>query len=127
MQRQLIQGFSHVYAIDKFENEFLSMFGKNKGEVKRYAIWLASMLEILDEKGMGALRYQQFEHLENTNGPTLYAIRHAHSKINDRYIYVYTNGEDSTLLTAFMEKDVSDYTHSIIRASNLYKELERGN
>ena len=54
----------------------------------------------------------------------LYAIRHPHSIMNERYLYVYMDDESAVLLTAFMEKDKKDYNAAIKRAQNIYSKLE---
>lgn len=79
---------------------------------------------MLDEKGMAALELEQFEHLRNTKNPALYAIRHPHSRINERYIYVYADGESVILLTAFKEKNAADYKSKIAQAIRIFNELE---
>lgn len=81
-------------------------------------------LSILDGHGMEALNLEQFEHLKNTDNPRLYAIRHPHSQINERYIYVYMDDEGAILLTAFKEHDARDYEAAINRAAGIYAELE---
>jgi hypothetical protein len=100
------------------------MFGKNTGEKKRYLRWLHTWLPVLDTLGMAALTLQQFEYLKNTDSPRLYAIRHPHSQINERYIYVFVDEGITILLTAFKEKNTSDYEAAIARASRIYLELE---
>ena len=100
------------------------MFGKNTGEKSRYMKWLKVSLTFLENYGMDALSLEIFEHLKGTSNPKLYAIRHPRSKINERYIFVFGAGERSTLLTAFKEKSVNDYKVAIIRAENIYSELE---
>ena len=124
MKIEKVLGFNRIYQTVKFPDDFEAMFGKNKGEQKRYLSWLYTWLTILDEQGLNALTLQQFEHLENTKDPHLYALRHPHSQINERYIYVYVDGEAAILLTAFKEKDKSDYRTAISRAERIYKELE---
>jgi len=61
---------------------------------------------------------------QGTSNPNLYAIRHPHSQINERYIYVYADGETAVLLTAFKEKRTSDYQSAIARAETIFAELE---
>ena len=86
--------------------------------------WLYTWLSVLDSDGMSAFNLEQFEHLKGTSNPTLYAIRHPHSQINERYIYVYADGESVILLTAFKEKNVRDYQSAIARAEHIFTELE---
>ena len=74
---------------------------------------------------MAALKLEQFEHLRETRNPNLYAMRHPHSQINERYIYAYSDGESTILLTAFKEKSVRDYKLAIRRAQRLLAELEK--
>jgi hypothetical protein len=100
------------------------MFKKNIGERNRYTKWLYSWLSILDEEGMNVLNFEPFEHLRNTYKPVLYAIRHTHSIINERYLFAFINGEDSVLLTAFKEKSTSDYRSAIARAKHIFSILE---
>jgi len=121
---QKLHGFNRIYQAECFPSEFSDVFGKNKGEQARYLKWLYTWLVVLDREGMRALELSQFEHLQDTENPRLYAIRHPHSKINERYIYIYEDGEAAILLTAFMEKSSNDYKAAIIRAKNIIKELE---
>ena len=100
------------------------MFGKSTGEMDRYMKWLYTWLSVLDNDGMNALNLEQFEHLKGTANPNLYAIRHPHSLINERYIYMYADGESTILLTAFKEKSSKDYQSAIIRAEHIFAELE---
>jgi hypothetical protein len=79
---------------------------------------------VLDEQGSYALSLQQFERLQNTKDPPLYALRHPHSQINERYIYVYADDDAVILLTAFKEKDSDDYAPAIARAKRVFSELE---
>ena len=124
MKIQRIAGFNRIYQADCFLDEVKAMFGKNTGEMRRYFKWLYAWLHILDTKGMDALNYEQFEHLKDTEKPHLCAIRHPHSIINERYLYVYMDDEAAVLLTAFMEKDKRDYKTAIKRAQNICSLLE---
>ncbi|MEG0473918.1 MAG: hypothetical protein RR588_16420 [Solibacillus sp.] len=124
MKLQKIVGFHRIYQAECFQDEFEMMIGKNKGESKRYLKWLYGWLTVPDEKGIDVLNLEQFEQLQNTNNPVLYAIRHPHSRINERYIYVYMDGESVVLLTAFKEKSAADYKNSISRATRIFSELE---
>ena len=124
MDIQKLAGFNRIYQAKCFPDEVNSMFGKSTGEKKRYIKWLYIWLSVLDSDGMGALNLEQFEHLKGTNNPNLYAIRHPHSKINERYIFVFANEESTILLSAFKEKNAFDYQSAIKRAERIYKELE---
>lgn len=124
MNIQKLAEFHRIYQAECFEDEVNAMFGKSSGEKKRYLKWLYTWLTILDKDGMAALNLEQFEHLKDTANPNLYAIRHPRSQINERYIYVYADGESAILLTAFKEKSTRDYKTAIARAERIFTELE---
>jgi hypothetical protein len=121
-----LEGFSRIYVAEVFTEDFEKMFKKSKGQMGRYAMWLASALSILDSAGIMALKYNQFEYLQDTDNPNLYSIRHPKSEINDRYLYVYEGGDKIILLTVFKEKSTGDYKNAIKRANNIYKSLSAG-
>ena len=100
------------------------MFGKNVGNKKRYLKWLYTWLFILDSDGMNVLNLEQFEQMKGTSNPNLYVIRHPHSQINERYIYMYSEEESAILLTAFKEKNPADYRSALARAEHIVAELE---
>jgi len=122
---QKLAGFDRIYQAECFPDEVNKMFGKSTGEKKRYMKWLYTWLSVLDSDGMNALNLEQFEYLKGTSNPNLYAIRHPHSQINERYIFVYADEESSILLTAFKEKNASDYQLAIRRAEHIFEELEK--
>jgi len=124
LEIQKLSDFYHIYQAECFPNEVDKMFGKSTGDKERYMKWLYTWLSVLDNEGMSVLNLQQFEHLKGTSNPSLYAIRHAHSKINERYLFVFADEECSILLTAFKEKNADDYLSAITRAENIYSELE---
>jgi len=124
MKVQKLAGFNRIYQAECFPDEVEKMLGKSMGDKKRYMKWLNERLLVLDRDGMDVLDLVQFEHLRGTHKPKLYAIRHPHSKVNERYIFLFTLGENSLLLTAFKEKNIHDYTRAIKRAENIYSELE---
>ena len=124
MKVEKVGGFQRVYQAESFPDDVEDMFKKNKGQRKRYLLWLYTWLTVLDDQGRDALVLQQFEYLKNTKNPQLYALRHPHSQINERYVFVYVDGEAAILLTAFMEKDTNDYATAIARAKRIILELE---
>jgi phage-related protein len=121
---QKLKGFSRIYQAECFPDEVKAIFGKSTGEMKRYLKWLYTWLSVLDLEGMSALNLEQFEYLIDTKNPNLYAIRHPHSQINERYIYFYADDESVILLTAFKEKNTTDYNSAIARAKYVYAQLE---
>jgi hypothetical protein len=46
--------------------------------------------------------------------------------INERYVFVYADGENAILLTAFKEQNSHDYETAIARAKRIFSELEEG-
>ena len=124
MKLEKVAGFDRIYQVESFPDDIDTMFGKNKGERKRYMQWLYTWLTVLDSQGQKAITLQQFEYLLDTDAPRLFAIRHPHSQINERYIYVYADDDAAVLLTAFMEKSSDDYKAAIARAKRIYLELE---
>ena len=124
MKVQKLAGYTRIYQAECFPDEVKAMFGKNTGEMRRYLKWLNVWLHYLDIYGLEVLNIEQFEHVKSTFNPHIYAIRHPHSLINERYLYIYMEGEAAVLLTAFMEKDKKDYDPAIKRAENIYNELE---
>ncbi|MCL1829208.1 MAG: hypothetical protein FWG32_06910 [Oscillospiraceae bacterium] len=121
---QKLTGFNRIYQAECFPDDVDKMFGKSTGDKKRYLRWLYTWLSILDCDGMSVLNLEQFEQLKGTSNPNLYVIRHSHSQINERYIYMYADEDSAILLTAFKEKDASDYQSAITRAEHIIAELE---
>ena len=121
---QKITGFTRVYQAECFPDDVKAMFGKSAGEKVRYMRWLFTWLSVLDSDGKKALDLEQFECLKGTAEPPLYAIRHPHSQINERYIFMFTDDESSILLTAFKEKSAKDYESAIQRAGHIISDLE---
>ena len=124
MKIEKVGGFEKIYQAESFPDDVEALFGKNKGERKRYLQWLYTWLTILDTLGQKALSLQQFEYLVNTSNPRLYALRHPHSGINERYVFIFIEDDAAVLLTAFKEKSTSDYKAAISRAKRVYFELE---
>ena len=116
------EGFENIYQVDQFEKEFKKIAKKGT----RYYEWLFAKLSVLEKMGMEALKLESFEPLPSTN-PKLYSIRYPHSPLNPRVIYIYANGNEIHLLTAFKEnskKTNSDYESAIKIAHERLKYLE---
>ena len=116
------EGFENIYQVDQFEKEFKKIAKKDT----RYYEWLFAKLSVLEKMGMKALKLESFEPLPSTN-PKLYSIRYPHSPLNPRVIYIYVNGNEIHLLTAFKEsskKTNSDYESAIKIAHERLKYLE---
>ena len=124
MEIQKLAGFKRIFQAECFPDDVKSMFGKSAGQMNRYLKWLYTWLTVLDNEGKAALNLEQFEQLRDTENPFIYAIRHPHSQINERYIYIYTDDESTVLLTAFKEKGTNDYASAIARARFIFSQLE---
>ena len=124
LERIKTEGFKHVYEVDVFKKEFKKITGETKND-QRYHKWLKRQLLRLEDLGMKALVLDGFEPLSDTN-PRLYSIRYNKSPLNPRVIYIYANGDEIYLLTAFKEsskKSNSDYNRAVKIAHERLKYL----
>ncbi|HCT17392.1 MAG TPA: hypothetical protein DIW36_08480 [Ruminococcaceae bacterium] len=119
MELVKVEGFEHIYQIDRFEKEFTDIAD---GDI-RYKKWLIRSLEMLESMGMAALKLENFE-MVSKDDPKIYSIRYPHSKLNPRVLYIYVDRDGACLLTAFKESSKnrsSDYEHAINRARGRLK------
>lgn len=116
------EGYEAVYEIDSFKSDFNRMFKKDSGNRKRYLNWLDRRLHLLEELGRYAVETEGFEWLEGSD--VLCCMRYPHSKRNPRIVYVYADGENIILLTAFMEKASQDYKAAIKRSERAVERLK---
>ena len=124
MELEKTAGLQRTYQVDCFEKEFEKVTAE-KNPNGRYHKWLRKELIKLEEFGVAALKFENFEPLPGTD-PKLFSIRYPHSKINPRVIYVYINGGEIYLLTAFKEGSKntnSDYAAAIKISQNRLKYL----
>lgn len=116
-----LTGYTNIYAVDPFQEEYRSLFGKSRTEYIHCLKKLETNLRILDQAGLQqALTYIQFEKLENED---LYSIRYV-GKSNPRVIFASVVKGRIILLSAFKEKRDSDYQNAIRKAKERRKELE---
>ncbi len=116
--------FDRIYQVDCFTKEFQDAVNEiwvRKSPYKRYQKKLIEDLAVLDDYGENAIKLPQFEVLSNTKY-RLYSIRHPKTKKNVRILYVIFEGS-IILLTAFLEKNNSDYTNGIRRSEKRYSVL----
>ena len=119
-----MNGFERIYQVDCFTKEFQDAVNEiwlGKSPYKRYQKKLIEDLAVLDDYGENAIKLPQFEALSNTKC-RLYSIRHPKTKKNVRILYVISKGS-IILLTAFLEKNISDYTNGISRSEKRYSDL----
>lgn len=123
-------GYSKIYVAECFKSEFEAAFGKNQDASERCRKHLRRCFYKLEKDGADALGlYEQFEHIQDTKNPKLYAIRHPNSKYNERHIFVFAKDECVILLTSFLEKSGRNYygndkSGPIAKAINIYNKLE---
>lgn len=118
--------FGDVYTFKGFREEFQKVVSERKAD-GRYHKWLRRSINNIKKYGRGVTVLQGFEKLETKpNEPNLYAIRNAHSKKNQRVIYVYLDGNEICLLHAFLEtskKSDSEYRAAIEIAIGRLKQM----
>ncbi|MBR5732897.1 MAG: hypothetical protein IKX80_05585 [Lachnospiraceae bacterium] len=113
--------FRRIYHVDCFPKEFsgaVSEAWKSVEPYERYQKKLLRDLAVLDDQGEQAIKLPQYEELSQTKY-RMYSIRHPETKKNVRVIYVIEDGR-IVLLTAFLEKNGSDYFNGIARAETRY-------
>ena len=124
MELLKLNTYNRIYQTDCFSNEFSEVVNEGwakKAPYKRYQKKLLTDLFVLDEYGENSIQFPQFEELSDTK-IRLFSIRHPKTKKNVRVIYAIIEGI-IVLLTAFLEKNTSDYARGIRRAENRYKLL----
>lgn len=117
--------FSKVYEVDCFQKEFHDMANEKlvlTPPFPRYQHWLIKSLTILEEYGSSAIKFKNFEKLEDIE-PKLYSIRYPKSKLNPRVLFYCINNDEILLLVAFKEKSKSDYVKNTKLAISRLKNL----
>ena len=116
------KGYSKIYAIDTFEDEYKKLL-KKTGEYNKCLNKLKFNLNFLEESESieTALLNKNIEKLKDSTN--LYSIRNI-SSLNPRTIFCYLT-EDNLyiLLNSFLEKNSSDYNKGIKKAKNIIKHL----
>ena len=108
-----ITGLSNTYAIANVKKEFQKAVDEPWKEVppwQRYLKKLIADLAVLEQEQERAIDFPQYEKLAGVDN--LYSIRHPESRKNVRVIYTIMEGT-IILLTAFLEKNDSDYQRAI--------------
>lgn len=125
LQKIDIQGLRDIYAVSVVQKEFKKAVNepwKDEEPWNRYQKRLMQDLAVLDDQKECAINLQYFERLSEAEG--LYSIRHPETPKNVRIIYTITDNSEVILLTAFLEKNVSDYKRAIKVALMRLKWLE---
>lgn len=112
--------YNNVYELDCFAKEFKSIFKNDGNSLRRYSKWLRRELKFLDCEGKNAIQRVNFEHIADQ----IYSIRSPRSKCNPRVLYTFIISNNTPLLlTAFLEKDSSDYNEAIKKSKTRIKKL----
>lgn len=122
MNIKLVEGYTRIYSIDKFVEEYAALFGKNVSLHKTHLKKLRESLSFLEsEPNAVRLLPKRFEQLKNTD---LLCIRDV-SKSNPRVLFAYIDDSGAIiLLHCFKEKRSSDYQAAIRIAESRLKEVQ---
>ncbi|RKJ39526.1 hypothetical protein D7X94_11825 [Acutalibacter sp. 1XD8-33] len=114
-----------LHGISVHQDLILELLGilKSSGSEQAFLDILIARLKFLDERGIHAVRHQEFELLDQG----IYSMHLARKEFNIRILYCFLSDGRPALLCAFFEraghKD-TDYTHEIPKAVQRRKELE---
>lgn len=114
--------YPNIYIDKRCQKELASVM-LGYGHRNKFDIWLDQQLRCLNDDGADCLTLypKRFEPLKD--GDCLYSMRHKRQRKNIRIIYTIQRGKIHILLTAFDEKNRSDYVNAITRAESRRKEL----
>lgn len=114
-----LDDFNRIKCLDVFEDELNKLFSKSIPEKKKYLKFLYAELHKIDNRKETIQREEPI----NYKDITLYSIRKRAQK-NTRVLYFYMKDDNIILLTAFDEKNKSDYDNANERAYRRLKNLE---
>lgn len=114
-----LKGFSRIDIADCFEDELKKLFKKSNDDYKKYMKFFSAQLHKIENREENIKTEEPIKYKDIT----LYSIR-KNMKKNTRVLYFYYSGNRIILLTAFDEKDKSDYEKGKERA---YKRLKKLN
>ncbi|MBE6748372.1 MAG: hypothetical protein E7557_03985 [Ruminococcaceae bacterium] len=114
-----LDDFNRIKCLDIFEDELNKLFSKSIPEKKKYLKFLFAELHKIDNRRETIQREEPI----NYKDITLYSIRKRSQK-NTRVLYFYMKDDNIILLTAFDEKNKSDYDNANERAYRRLKNLE---
>lgn len=116
-----VEGFEHIFQVDSFAEDLYACIGKDKRTLKSYQKRLRKRLDILEANGKRATNKFQFEYIEKN----LYSIRFPESELNPRVLYAFILDNNTViLLTAFLEKNKSDYEFGKRKARNIMHHIK---
>lgn len=114
-----LDDFNRIKCLDVFYDELNKLFSKSIPEKKKYLKFLYAELHKIDNRKETIQREEPI----NYKDITLYSIRKRAQK-NTRVLYFYMENDNIILLTAFDEKNKSDYDNANERAYRRLKNLE---
>ena len=114
-----LDDFNRIKCLDVFEDELNKLFSKSIPEKKKYLKFLYAELHKIDNRKETIQREEPI----NYKDITLYSIRKRAQK-NTRVLYFYMEDDNIILLTAFDEKNKSDYDNANERAYKRLKNLD---
>ena len=113
-----LDDFERIYSVDVFEKEVTKLFSKSTADYYRYIDFLHSELHKISNRKETTNREEPITYKD----ATLYSIKKRMKK-NTRVLYYYMKDDNIILLTAFDEKNKSDYDNGKVRAYNRLKNL----
>lgn len=114
-------GFEHIYCVSVYEKELEKQFAKSKVQFHKYVDELYSCLRFLDEV-LDPPQTDPFERIVYKGIP-FYRIKSKSTAKNIRTLYFWYDSDRILLLTAFQEKNSSDYDNAKRVAFQRYKTL----
>ena len=114
-----LDDFNRIKCLDVFYDELNKLFSKSIPEKKKYLKFLYAELHKIDNRKETIQREEPI----NYKDITLYSIRKRAQK-NTRVLYFYMEDDNIILLTAFDEKNKSDYDNANERAYKRLKNLD---
>lgn len=110
--------FNRITYLDVFEDELNKLYSKSIQEKTKYLKFLFAELHKIDNRNETINREEPI----NYKGINLFSIRKRFKK-NTRVLYFYMKDDNIILLTAFDEKNKSDYDNAKERSYRRLKKL----
>lgn len=120
-----INQLKRVFYVNTFEKDLKKQFAKSNAELTEYYKYLLANLTVLDEAATPPTE-GNFEKLTLDNY-NIYRLKSPSKRKNVRVLYFYLENDNIILLSAFQEKNKSDYKNNINKAVETIKNIERGN
>lgn len=119
MQLCKLDEFNRVYFLDSFQSDLDKLYKKNQKEKKEYMFFLFAQLSKIEHRNENIKHVEPIEYKD----VTFHCIRKK-TKKNTRVLYYYLDDNKIVLLTAFNEKNKSDYDRGKELAYNRLKKIK---